>query len=237
MKFQKQDDTYLTNRKELAEKINRPDMWELIDHWPLYVGLANLGRYMAIADLVQKSMKTPGHIAEFGSWKGANLMFMTKLLKLWDPYCNKVVHCFDSFEGLNTFSSEDGASSEQQHGQYAGRLDELKAFIDLYDLEDDVDFHVGLIQNTLPEFINAEPQVKFSLVYCDTDLYEPTQLILETLHERLMPGGFFVFDEWNDPRWPGEGIAGNEFVSEFSAFYEVIHVNGARQPNLILKRK
>jgi SAM-dependent methyltransferase len=236
MKFKKQDEVYLSNRKALSDKMDKKNLWEHIDHWPLYVGTANLGRYMVIADLLKQTMTIPGHIAEFGSWKGANLMFMAKLLKLWDPYGNKVIHCFDSFEGLTTFVTEDGESKDHS-GEYEGQLDELKEFVNLYDLNDDIDFHVGLIQNTLPELILKEPQVSFSFVYCDTDLYEPTKLILSELHDRLMPGGLFVFDEWNDARWQGEGIAGNEFIKQYSAMYDVLHVQGARQPNLVFRKK
>lgn len=235
MKFKKQDEAYLSKRKDLAEKIDKPWLWEHIDHWPLYVGKANLGRFMAISEIVKQSLSVPGHIAEFGSWKGANLMFMAKLLNLWDPHGNKIVHCFDSFEGLTTFTNQDG-SSDSQKGEYAGQLDELRQLIELYELQDNIDIHVGLIQDTLPKIIEEQPQLSFSLVYCDTDLYEPTKLILSELHKRLMPGGFFVFDQWNDSRWQGEGSAVNEFIQELGDVYEPIHVQGARQPNLILKK-
>ena len=236
MKFKSEDDVYLTERKTLANKLGKENLWEYVDHWPLYVGTSNFGRYMAIADLLKQTLSVPGHIAEFGSWKGANLMFMAKLIKLWDPYGNKVIHCFDSFEGLTSFVAED-AQSKDHVGEYAGQLGELKEFIKLYKLDDDIDFHIGLIQDTLPELLKCEPQISFSFVYCDTDLFEPTKLILSELHDRLMPGGLFVFDEWNDSRWQGEGIAGNEFVKEYGAMYEVLHVQGARQPNLVLKKR
>jgi len=235
MKFKNIDKAYLAKRKKLAVKHDKPWLWEHIDHWPLYVGTANLGRYMAISEIVKETLSVPGHIAEFGSWKGANLMFMTKLLNLWDPHGNKVVHCFDSFEGLATFTDQDGGS-ESHTGEYRGQLDELKEFIDLYELQDCIDIHVGLIQDSLPELLQKEPQLSFSLIYCDTDLYEPTNLILSELHQRLMPGGCFVFDQWNDSRWPGEGLAGNEFIREYTDFYEPLHVQAARQPNLVLRK-
>ena len=207
----------------------------MIDHWPLYVGIRNLARYMAISDLLRSTMVVPGHIAEFGSWKGANLMFMTKLLKIHDPLSNKVVHCFDSFEGLTTFTSEDGYT-EAMHGAYRGTLEELQEYMKLYNLEDDIVIHKGLIQETLPAALQADSGLSFSFVYCDTDLFEPTKLILESLHECLSKGGLFVVDEWNFEQWPGETIAVRNFLEKYDRCYEMEHVPRTYQPSLVLRK-
>jgi len=150
MKFEREDKKYLDKRNRYSKKHNGSDIWSLIDHWPLYVGKSNLGRFMAISDLLRSTLDVPGHIAEFGSWRGANLMFMAKLIKTYDPFCSKVTHCFDSFEGLTTFVSEDGNAESDSRGEYAGNYEELIAMIDLYELGDDIEIHKGLIQDTLP---------------------------------------------------------------------------------------
>jgi len=66
-----------------------------------------LTRSIAISDLLRSTLNVPGHIAEFGSWRGANLVFLAKLLRIFDPMGSKLVHCFESFEGLDKFSKED----------------------------------------------------------------------------------------------------------------------------------
>ena len=55
----------------------------------------------------------------------ANLMLMSKYLKQQNPYCNKVVHSFDSFEGLSSFNEKDGVAHESE-GSYIGNLTILK---------------------------------------------------------------------------------------------------------------
>ena len=235
MKFQKEDERYLMQRKEISQTAGSRELWSVIDHWPLYVGIKNLSRYLAILDLLRSTLEVPGHIAEFGSWRGANLMFMTKLLKIYDPLSSKVVHCFDSFEGLSTFVPEDGAASAM-HGAYKGTLEELRGLIRLYELDDDVVIHTGLIQDTLPAALQGDPGLSFSFVYCDTDLFEPTKLILESLHERLTKGGLFVLDEWNFQRWPGETLAVNSFMRDFDRCYEMMHVSRTSQPSLVLRK-
>jgi len=235
MKFSKEDERYLSRRKSLSQAWGAREIWSVMDHWPLYVGVRNLARYLAIADLLRATLTVPGHIAEFGSWRGANLMFMTKLLKIYDPGCGKLVHCFDSFEGLTSFAAEDGAAAEQR-GAYRGVPGELEECIGLYDLDDDIVIHQGLIQETLAAVLQDDPGLSFSFVYCDTDLYEPTKLILESLHDRLSKGGLFVLDEWNFAKWPGESLAVRSFMQERGSCYEMLHVPRSAQPSLVLKK-
>jgi len=235
MKFAKKDAKYLSTRQKISDDYGPREMWALIDQWPLYCGVANLGRSIAISDLLRSTLEVPGHVAEFGSWRGANVMLLAKLLKILDPESSKMVHCFDSFEGLQTFVPEDGEAASE-HGTYKGNLEELTEMIALCELDDDIVIHKGLIQDTLPEMMAADAGVTFSFVYCDTDLFEPTEIILNALHERLAKGGVFVFDEWNDSRWPGEGAAANAFMKAHSDYYDMIHIQGARQPTMALRK-
>ena len=236
VKFAKEDAVYKQDRRAFADKYGKRDLWLTIDHWPLYVGQRNLARYMAIADLLRSTLDVPGHVAEFGSWRGANLVFMAKLLKIYAPLCGKLVHCFESFEGLTTFTDSDGAAAGSE-GAYRGSYEELCDVLELYRLQDDVVIHKGLIQDTLPAAFPKDDPSVLSFVYCDTDLYEPTKLILESLHPRLAPGGMFVFDEWNYMQWPGETHAANKFVAEHGDKYEMLPVRNAAQPSLVLRRK
>jgi len=235
MKFESLDRRYKEKRKQISQKYGKQEMWSIIDHWPLYCGISNLGRYMAIAELFKESLNIPGHIAEFGSWKGSNLLFIAKLLKIYDPHGCKEVYCFDSFEGLETFTKED-KESQKIRNAYKGNFTTLEEIIALYDLTDDINICKGVIQDTLPELIKDNPAIRFSFIYCDTDLYEPTSIIVDKLHKHLSKGGLFIFDEWNDSRWPGEGIAVNRFLEEFGDSYHVRHVKYARQPTLILEK-
>lgn len=120
MKFRNVDKKYLSERQSFSKKIGPRELWPVMDHWPLYVGTANLSRFMAIADILKETLKIPGHIAELGSWRGANLMFLAKLLRIYDPHGSKQLHCFESFHGLETFVPQDGIKAEGAQGAYQG---------------------------------------------------------------------------------------------------------------------
>jgi Macrocin-O-methyltransferase (TylF) len=235
MKFNQADQQYLDHRKKLSEKYGARELWSVIDHWGLYCGISNLARSLAVSDIIRNTLNVPGHIAEFGSWRGANLLLMAKLLRIFDPHGSKVVHSFDSFAGLTEFTAEDGKASEL-HGSYRGVLEELQDILSLYDMSDEVILHQGIIEETLPEFLDKRKEIVFSCVYCDTDLYKSTSMILNLLHPHLSKGGVFVLDEWNYENFPGEGIATKEFLDAFGDCYEMQSIQNSRQPSLLLRK-
>ncbi len=236
MKFETVDKEYLEARKKLSETYGKKDMWEVMDQWPLYVGQSNLQRVLAIYELLKTTIDVPGHVAEFGSWKGANVMFMAKVLNAIDPYSNKLVYTFDSFEGLTEFHEKDLGEAAALKGAYKGSMDVLNDFIALYKLEHNISIQKGYIENTLPALLKADPSLSFSLVYCDTDLYASTKIILDELHPRLMKGGLFIFDEWNYGLWPGETTAVREFLETHGDSYNVQHIKNTRQPSLAIRK-
>ena len=235
MKFASRSKRYLAERKEVSEKYGPRELFSVTDQWPLYCGEANLARFLAISDLVREVMDVPGHIAEFGCWKGANTLFMAKLLRIYDPNGPKVIHAFDSFEGLTAFSEVDG-KSKTRVGDYKGSLEELEDMIRLHEMQDEVLIHKGLIEKTLSGVLESDPALSFSLVYCDTDLFESTRVILERMHPRLVKGGLIVFDQWNYENFPGEGVAANAFLADFGDRYQVEAVPFAKQPSMVIRK-
>jgi hypothetical protein len=234
-KYLEADKRYIAERTRFAEKHDRPDLWSTIDHWPLYAGIYSISRFLAISKLVERSLDVPGHLAEVGSWRGANLLFMSKLLRLLDPHSNKQVHAFDGFEGLQDFAAEDGDAIRTK-GYYQGSLEELLDLIRLYELEDEVVIHKGLVDDTIPQLLEARADLSFSLIYVDVDLYRPSLTALEHLHPRLSVGGMFVMDEWNFAMFPGETVAVREFVAAHPGAYAMEHVRNTRQPSLVLRK-
>ncbi len=229
------DRVYLDARKSFSARTGQRELFSVIDHWPLYVGTGNLGRFLAIYEILKRQLPVAGDIAEFGSWRGANLMFMAKALHFLDPNGAKRIHCFDNFEGLPAFSEADGDPAERE-GMYCGSFEELSAAIELYGFGDTIAIHKGLIENTLPAHLEADRGSTFSLVYFDADLYEPAVAVLSQAHQRLARDGVFVFDEWNTESWPGEGLAVREFMEKHGTDYAMETVPGTRQPSLILRK-
>ncbi len=231
----KHHNSFLVERKKFAESIGKTDLYETIDSFPLFCGIKTLARVLSIVEIIKSSLDVPGHIVEFGSWKGSNLMLMAKTLMIHDPLSNKKVLGFEGFFGLDNFNDKDN-DAKKFKGKYVGDYEMLMSLIKLFELEEKMSIVKGNILETLPDFLLKNQSCSFSVVYIDTDLYETTSLILNLTHERLSKGGFIVLDEWNFEEWPGESVAVREFLEKHYDRYEMIHNRNSEQPSLILKK-
>ncbi len=75
----KSKDSFLSKRDEFAKTLGCENLYEYIDQFPLYAGEFTLGNKLFTYDLLRDASKVPGDIAEFGCWKGSNLMFLAKV--------------------------------------------------------------------------------------------------------------------------------------------------------------
>lgn len=226
---------FLAKRKELSANLGKQEIYEVVDHWPLYVGTKTLARTIEILDIFRSVLNVEGDIAEFGSHKGSNVMYLAKLAQIYGVLDKKQIHCFESFEGLTNFAAEDGVQQANQ-GRYQGNRALLENVIELFNYTRSIQIHQGFIEDTLPMFLKQNPNHKFSFVYYDADLYEPCKVMLDLLRDKLSIGGVFVFDEYGLEEWPGETRAVDEFLASTDAF-SVERPGITRRPGMVLRRK
>ncbi len=225
-KFQSIDADYFKERKIFGEKHKDMDFWHIADNWPLFSGYVNMGRSLAIYELLKQVINISGHLIELGTWNGANLMYMSKIIHLLSPHSLTEIYGFDSFEGLKQFSEKDG-DQNKSGGLYKGNEEILREMIRFYQFENFVHLVKGNIENTLPKFLEERPDIMFKFVYIDVDLYSSTKISIELLLERLHRGGIMVFDEYNMKEWPGETLAVRELIADR---YTLQTINFTRQP-------
>jgi hypothetical protein len=140
-----------------------------------------------------------GLVLEFGVEKGASLRHLASLTQ-------RIVHGFDSFEGL----PGDWSGTKEAKGAFdlRGRLPQVPANAKL---------HVGWFDATLPPFLAADPS-PCALIHVDCDIYVSTVAVFAALGPRIGPGTVIVFDEYfNYPGWRQH---------EYKAFQEFIAASG-----------
>lgn len=103
----------------------------------------------------------------------------------------RLVHGFDSFEGLEEDWSGEGLKAG--YFQQGGRLPPVRANVRL---------HKGWVQDTLGPFYAEQKKPKIALIHIDTDTYTPARHILQISKPLLTPGTIIVFDELiGYPNW------------------------------------
>ncbi len=185
-----------------------------------------LKRFLAHLELFKMTLDVPGDIAELGVFRGLGLMTWANLL---EAYCigdrTKTVYGFDNWKGFLELSKEDGreeGSVEKTVGGFSPEkyYDELVEAIKIFDRDRFVPWKprvklvVGSIEESVRDFVEKNPGIRFSLIHFDCDLYRPTKIALEYLWPLLSKGGVVLFDEYSIKEWPGETKAVDEYFSD-----------------------
>jgi hypothetical protein len=212
----------------LAEHLARHAVTPLdaVKHFPILARRQWLKRFLAHTEFFKQTLDVPGDIAELGVYRGLGLMTWANLLEAYTiGDRTKVVWGFDNWAGFTGFSPQDGnveAHAQKVVGGFdpSGFRSELEDAIAIYDRDrfvpwkKRVELVDGPIETTVPQFLEQNPGVRFSLVHFDCDLYAPTKAALEVLWPRVSRGGVVLFDEYAIRDWPGETQAVDEFLAD-----------------------
>lgn len=153
-------------------------------------------------EVVFSRMEIDGLVLEFGVGGGNSIKAIAK-------HVNGIVHGFDSFQGL-----PEPWFDHLGKGRFSTNLQ-------LPSCPENVQFHIGWFDKTLPEFIkNHKGQIGF--MHVDCDLYSSTKVIFDILGDRIGSGTVILFDEYfNYPGWENhEFKAFQEFVAQRGLKYE-----------------
>lgn len=145
------------------------------------------------------------NIVEFGSYRGGSAFFMARILKVIAP--DAKVYALDTFAGmpecsktLDMHSAGDFADSD---------LEAMKIWRDEMGL-DNLEFVQGMIEDTFPTLECSS----FGLSHIDVDIYSAVKFAQDAVWDRMVPGGFLVYDDANWFGTPGATRAAEELVMD-----------------------
>ncbi len=194
-----------------------PDRVEIkLENFPKYVRRQHLKRFLALYELFKLVLPVKGSIIECGVFRGFGLMSWAKLSAMLEPEnLTRRVYGFDTFEGFPSTQEKDQSTSKKtEKGELASdSYEELTQLIKEYDRDrflghiEKVELVRGDMVKTIPEFVKTHQHLVVSLLFIDCDLYEPTKSAIEYFLPRMPKGAVIVFDELDNPIWPGETAA------------------------------
>jgi hypothetical protein len=160
----------------------------------------SLDRKYTLNQLLKLTLHLAGDLAECGTYKGASAYLMCEAHR----NDGRLIHLFDSFEGLSAPARYDGNYWEQ--GRF-GTPEELVH----QNLADFQNFRV--YKGWIPKRFEEVAGTTFSFVHVDVDLYQPTLDSLEFFYGRMAPGGIILMDDYGFKNCPGAKRAADEFFS------------------------
>lgn len=177
-----EDESFLNYYRRFMD----PDNWHSLD------------RKYTLDQLLKIAMTVPGDIVECGAYKGMTAYLMCKAIQ----GKSRMVHLFDSFEGLSTPGTFDGDY------WIPGALSASEAMLRKTLVEYD---NYRVYRGWIPERFEEVAENKFSLVHIDVDLYQPTRDSLEFFYPRTVSGGIILMDDYGFITCPGAKRAADEF--------------------------
>jgi len=150
-----------------------------------------------------------GDIVEVGVWEGGCVAFLAKLFEKTD----RTVWAVDSYEGFqppesSTYNYPGERHTPSLHQHLAGSvyiryapslqvsLQRVKNNLGHYGINEksNVKYLKGFANEVL-EPSNC-PIEKIALLRIDVDAYSATKEVLEALYDKVVPGGYIIFDDW-----------------------------------------
>ena len=105
----------------------------------------------------------------------------------------RMIHLFDSFEGIPKAGPEDGEQGPKIEGKSVCSMEEVQRHMAEWGVDPHLlVYHKGLFKDTVPHFDN-----KIALLRLDGDLYRSTKVCLEFLYPLLEVGGYLIIDDFN----------------------------------------
>jgi O-methyltransferase len=176
--------------------------------WDLYAAALNENAvvqpfedFFNLYQLVIKTRKVPGAIAELGVYRGGSARLIASLKG------DKELHLFDTFEGMPEVRL---GLDYHSTGDFGGSwLEEVKRYLGDYN---QIFYYKGFFPDSAKEL--GKSPVRFSLVHLDVDIYESTKAGLEFFYPRINTGGIIISHDYRSLRCPGVKKAFDEFFAD-----------------------
>ncbi|MBI2098108.1 MAG: class I SAM-dependent methyltransferase [Candidatus Wildermuthbacteria bacterium] len=195
--------------------ISLPDFNKAFDYendFYLSCDSSRMAKMAAHYELYKLSSGIAGDIAECGVFKGVALVRFAMFQKLFGEMPKKVIG-FDTFGMFPETSFEGDKGPRQKFIDDAGAesitVEQLQTALQHKGLGQDAELVAGDITKTVPEYAALHPDMKFSLINLDVDIYEPSVTVLQYLYPKLEKGGVLILDDYG--RFPGETKAVDDY--------------------------
>lgn len=195
---------------------------DLLNSLGLFMRTSALVKILFLNELYLEIKDIPGAIVELGCWRGQNLVMFENLRAIYEPFNERQIIGFDTFQGHVGFNDKDGENKlsgidyalPQTYPNYLREL--LKWHQENNVLKTNYKHEViaGDIVETLPKYLSENPACMVALAYFDMALYRPTKMALEAIRPRLVRGSVIMLDEFSNHSYPGETVAFNEWFSK-----------------------
>jgi hypothetical protein len=202
---------------DIIRELNKKDVWDYENGFYWFSSKSRLNKLISHYELYKKITGIPGHIFEFGVYKAASLIRLATFRDALENDFSRKIVGFDAFGAFptNELKVKDDLNFIKHFedvGGYGLTKEEVKHTLSSKGFEN-FDLIKGNVFDTLPVYLEDNPETRIALLHLDMDVKEPTDFVLELLYEKVVPGGIIIFDDYNAVS--GETISVDAFVKKY----------------------
>jgi O-methyltransferase len=172
------------------------------------VSLANLYRLVQVANV----RRLEGDIVECGVWNGGSAAVMGAACQ-GDPHyaTARTIWLFDSFQGLPAPGTRDGEIEKKAFfkGWNKGDTENVRRVFEKVGFPS---AQVRIVPGWFDATLKTAAVDQIAVLHIDADWYDSVKIVLEIFYDKVVPGGFLVFDDYG--MWQGCRQAVTDFFNE-----------------------
>ena len=217
------------------------DLYDSFNNFIFNKDIKVIGKLLHRFKYFELTKHIAGDIVELGVFKGSGMATFIKFLDVFCTHSNKKVIGFDIFNSENEIMDNFENGDTMQHVYNKVSKEELSVSsidIKLQNINNDKSKYIlveGDVCKTTENFVNENPGFRISLLYIDLDLNEPVYESLKHLWDRILPGGYIIFDEYEYHKFD-ESNGVDKFLKDFDKKYEVISTNFMAPSAYLIKK-
>lgn len=214
-----QNDIYNNNKSNVTSE----DNYSKFNNFIFSDDLKLTGKFLHRFDYFSKTKHLPGDIVEIGVFKGSGMSSFLKFIQVYAPNSNKKVIGFDIFDTVDaaTILNNDSTIDKKAMTAIYDRVDKNELTLEFVAdrlkktkvSEDKFILVRGDVEVTVKKFADENPGFRVALLYIDVDIARPTYVALKYLWDRVLPGGYIIFDEYEYHKF-SESTGVDEFMKE-----------------------
>lgn len=219
--------------------ISLPDRKDAFSHennFYLSCDITRISKILAQYELFKMTLDLPGAIVECGVFKGLSLIRLAAFRELLcNPYAKSIIG-FDAFGKFPETGFEADKAKREYFVETSGAegigAEQLMQVLKEKSLDRGVQLIAGDITQTVPDYVKAHPELKISFLNLDTDIYEPSKVILDHLYPRVVRGGVVMLDDYGN--WAGETKAIDDYFADKDV--EIKKFQFSMTPSYVIKK-
>jgi hypothetical protein len=217
------------------------DLYDYFNNFIFDKDIKVLGKLLHRFKFFELTKHLAGDVVELGVFKGSGMATFIKFLEIFCTHSNKKVIGFDLFDANNKIidTFENGKAMKPVYNKTTNtELSSENIKKKLSNVNSDNSKFIlveGDVCKTTKQFVNENPGFRISLLYIDLDLNEPVYESLKNLWDRILPGGYIIFDEYEYHKFD-ESTGVDRFIKNFKLDYEVVSTNFMAPSAYLIKK-